>query len=641
MAEMEIETDDDILIRVVQDGSMDYSSWPRLLPALLSRIDKTARNEFPIPRIPPPRPPVRPPSPRFLAPLPSSDVIEPPDSSDTTPSSQDTNKENANPTPSSETRSSVLNSVPSSTISHPSSAPNLVTQPEQPLEPLPPGALPAPIAALLDEITSTLTDGFSMYPPHTIQRLSELVLRPRQHYRGLVAYLHALDRVVHVTSGANIYPLPPAIPDMSAMSLLANGVGSSAAGGLTINPAIANNIGSDEALGGALLTPIPWLSSGRRNRGGSEDGSDVGSSSPLSEGSGSSQQQVPMPQQQSQSQRQVGGANGRKMEAQLRTESTETIEGPNGMGSIETVSISLNGIPSTGAGAVLANRGVTQGELLRQEQRAGVVPLSQLARQQQQQQAQGNAPPAGSAEDDEDAPMGEADPDDEIPHARGPDEIGPADIGSQGQTTSSYTIGAAGGAVDNIQAIDVEAAVGRRQSPPELPQAQRQTTSSRSPEVGDVIPRSPKREATDELDSNPSNKRVKEDEDNDVADAAAAEKEEEVKRDAEGDVMIGDTSHPTAAATASSASSLTVRDQGDPDPAGEPSKTEAGAETPTGDVPGDNPGGATKDSTATLASETGTEKAPADGEKKGAGEEPEKSADAAKESRSGASELSG
>ena len=149
---------------------------------------------------------------------------------------------------------------------------------------------------MLDEILSVLRTNFPQYPPHTIQRLSELVLRPRQHYRNLVPFLHALDRVVHVTSGANTYPLPPALPDIGAMNLLANGAGAATPGGLSIDTAAANNLGSDEALGGALLTPIPWLAR-RANGGGSEDGSETGSSSPLS-ASGNPPQQFQQQQQQ-------------------------------------------------------------------------------------------------------------------------------------------------------------------------------------------------------------------------------------------------------------------------------------------------------------------------------------------------------
>ncbi|KAK3335316.1 hypothetical protein B0T19DRAFT_406057 [Cercophora scortea] len=566
MTEMEIETtDDDILKKLALDGSMDYSSWPTLLQVVVSRIEKIAHTEFPIPRIPQPQPPVRPPSPRFLAPLPSSDPIEPPSSSDTTPSSQETNKENAKPSPSRPAAPPAAAPSSSATTLPSSSAPTALAS-SQP-EPLLPSTLPAPIAALLTEILHLLTNDFARYPPHTIQRLAELVLRPRQHYRSLVAYLHALDRVVHVTSGANIYPLPPAIPDLSAMSLLANG----GAGGLSINSAAANNPGSDEALGGALLTPIPWLAR-RANGTGSEDGSDGGSSSPMSGSGGSGlgiseggggpsqplqmhiQQQTPQPQpqlqaqsspqqhqlqqqQQQRQQQQQPTPNSRKLEPQVRTESTETIEGPNGMGSIETVSISINGISS--AGSVLAQRGVTQGELLRQEQRAGVVPLSQLARQQQQQQQaqqqaqqqQAQAQQSTTVADQDASMTEELDhdtEDEEVPHARGPEEIGAADTGPQSAEGRTYLPGASG-TVD-MRGIDVEAAVGRRlQSPPATTASEPKSVTS--PE--ELVPRSPKREAADELvEAAGREKRLKEDGD--------GEGEGSVAVDAEGDVVIRD-----------------------------------------------------------------------------------------------------
>jgi hypothetical protein len=67
--------------------------------------------------------------------------------------------------------------------------------------------VPPAITALLKSIASTLTTLFTTHPPHTIQRLAELILHPKQHYNTLASYLHALDRVVHVTSGAHIFPL--------------------------------------------------------------------------------------------------------------------------------------------------------------------------------------------------------------------------------------------------------------------------------------------------------------------------------------------------------------------------------------------------------------------------------------------------
>lgn len=252
---------------------------------------------------------------------------------------------------------------------------------------------------------------FETHAPHTIQRLAEMILHPRAHYKALASYLHAVDRVVRVTSGTDTYPLPPAIPDMAGMDLNGEDGKDPAASVSWSNPTTAS-LGTDEALGGALLTPIPWLArrSPEESNGESADGSGNG-----------------------------GGA-------QIHSEGSETIDGPNGMGRIETVSVSVNGIPSTGHA-----RGVTQGELLRQEQRAGVVPVNQLSRNHDTM-----------AEDDKvrDRDMEgneEGEEEEEIPHARGPEEIGVGDTGPQGVTTSYM-----GEDGVQMQDIDVEAAVGRK-----------------------------------------------------------------------------------------------------------------------------------------------------------------------------------
>jgi len=166
------------------------------------------------------------------------------------------------------------------------------------------------------------------------------------------------------------------------------------------------------------------------------------------------------------------------------------IEGPNGPGGIETVSVSVNGISSvtkeqpsaanmetTGVAAILrAEGGVTQGELLRQEQRAGVVPAAQLA---------GNR-------GDTDG-MGE---EDEVPHARGPEEIGMEDTGPQGTPTGSERSGPG----ISRQGINVEAAVGRRAEVKD---------EDEKKEGEPEAPVTPKREAEEELGAD--EKRIKED----------------------------------------------------------------------------------------------------------------------------------
>lgn len=308
-------------------------------------------------------------------------------------------------------------------------------------------ALPPLLQSLHDAIFSTLKSLFSAKPPHTIQRLAELLLDPKEHYRSLAAYLHALDRVVHVTSGAHTFPLPPAIPDPSSLSVLANGAGAGNIKAESVswgNPAppgassaAAAGLGSDESLGGALLTPISWLSSPR---------SAGGSRSPLE------------------------GAETVK----TKTESTEMIEGPNGPGGIETVSVSMNGVSSatTAAGpesdvaSLRAEGGITQGELLRQEQKAGVVPATQL----------------GNNKGGSDG-LGE---DDEMPHARGPEEIGMEDMGPQNGTER------AAGAV--MRGIDIEAAVGRK-----IEAVENDDEVDVRREEGSEAPGTPKREADVEM----------------------------------------------------------------------------------------------------------------------------------------------
>lgn len=347
---------------------------------------------------------------------------------------------------------------------------------------------------MLAEITGVLNETFHTYPPHTIQRLAELVLEPRKHYRSLPSYLHAVDRVVHVTSGNNIYPLPPAIPDMSHMHIngVTEGPGAQEDGGdqkseLPTQAIWASSstggapIGSDEALGGALLTPIPWLA--RRAANGGDGSSESGESSTLGseaggpslavgQGTGSNTSASSSPTSQ---QRQ-----GRQFEMQVRTESTETIDGPNGMGSIETVSVSINGISSLSAAQ--QQRVITQGELIRQEQRAGVVPVSQLARSGPIVVTSTPSVPSTAAEDGADTAMGEGDgegdgethkdtsseksdddmaDEEEAPHARGPDLIGAADMGPQ-KTGSSSTFSISHGGNVEVRGIDVEAAVGRK-----------------------------------------------------------------------------------------------------------------------------------------------------------------------------------
>ena len=163
--------------------------------------------------------------------------------------------------------------------------------------------------------------------------------------------------------------------------------------GATPTTTQAAPLGSDEALGGALLTPIPWL----QNRGQNE----------------------------------------------LISESTEMVDGPNGAGRIETVTVGmLSGgqraeSPNSNVaqiasshpdGETLPSTGpVTQGELLRQEQEAGIVlnnPHSMTTSPTKTTfgEIEGGGTIIDTVEGEEEAP-----------HARGPEVIGMEDTGPQKQ----------------------------------------------------------------------------------------------------------------------------------------------------------------------------------------------------------------
>ena len=188
--------------------------------------------------------------------------------------------------------------------------------------------------------------------------MAELLLRPKQHYRYLPPFLRALDRVVNVQSSIKTYPLPT--QPTPYMSGLPNGTGSA----LLSSSAAAAQLGSDESLGGALLTPIPWLR---------------------------------------QSQEDTTGTNGNS-QMELQSDSTEMVEGPNGTGRIETVSV-VNGVVVT---TIVDSATSTSAERAAQE---------------------------GTPEEDlEDRALsvdGGMEEDEERPHARGPDVLGPEDLGPQ------------------------------------------------------------------------------------------------------------------------------------------------------------------------------------------------------------------
>ncbi|KIW08538.1 uncharacterized protein PV09_00506 [Verruconis gallopava] len=402
---------DQLLQRAAQDGTWDSDLWPRVLEDLLERLDKIVLTEFPIPVLP------REPAPQQT--LSQGQLGSP---SAARPSSQgsqaSSNKENAPVKTKSPARASSPTPQPAAASS--SSRPPVPSFSEaDDTESTLPADYPPDLAALHKSIKSSLRNGFPRYPPHTVQRLAELILFPRRHYRFLPSYLHALDRVVNVQSSTRLFPLPQASLPISTGVL----------NGASAVPAISRHapeLGSDESLGGALLTPIPWLV----NR--TESQRSTGSSS--------------------------AGSSGSQNDRELQTSSTEMVDGPNGAGRIETVNV-VNGVmttvasqPALGLGdagrdaestgaeeGMRADGAVTQGELLRQEQEAGVVPLQRRGLRLTEEEMS-ELPDEENSRDEQN--------EDEQPHARGPDIIGHEDIGPQDRPIGG--------------ALDLEAAVGRR-----------------------------------------------------------------------------------------------------------------------------------------------------------------------------------
>ncbi|KAE8383582.1 hypothetical protein BDV26DRAFT_251257 [Aspergillus bertholletiae] len=223
--------DEETLETVANGGSMDYEKWSSMVEPLLERLEYIVYNVFPMPQVPhEPTAPLSQPQPTSTL---STSFLQEPNS---IPMSS--NKENATPV---ESQTSAQPTEPSGERI-PDSQPQSSAGPN----------LPTPLQLLLDSTKSTLRSLFSTKPPHTIQRLAELIIRPNKHYKTLPAYLRAVDRVVSVTSSADIFPLK-----MHASGDQSNGILNGAESGPMFSDLA---LGSDESLGGALLTPIPWLS---------------------------------------------------------------------------------------------------------------------------------------------------------------------------------------------------------------------------------------------------------------------------------------------------------------------------------------------------------------------------------------------
>ena len=388
------------------------ANWPKLLEDILPRLDhveclpaflpscakdqsKIVHNDFPIPKIPLPEP------------LPPTTL--------NTGSSNDNTTQSSNAIVSSQqteklpTQGSTPPALPvdgSTPEASTSVIPNSQTSALQ----LPEGTLPPPLLSFYTNLKTNLSTSFSDAPPYTIQRLAELVLYPTTHYRTLPAYLRALDRTISVSSNSDVFPLPSS--GLDTINSASNGA------------FLASSTGPPHAddFNGAALTRIPWLR-------------DTASMLDTSE-------------------RSLGGM-GIAPGPDLRTESTSVIDGPNGAGSIETVTVTVNGVPSSGAGTTTATH-----PCLSTVPTDGVTPSS-VRPSAAVTSAVTEAPqPDGSSNSTlPRSPMNTEDEEEELPHARGPEEIGMEDMGPQSMSTMAS--GRGGSAGPAVSLTNVEKAMGR------------------------------------------------------------------------------------------------------------------------------------------------------------------------------------
>ncbi|KGO64641.1 Protein phosphatase 4 core regulatory subunit R2 [Penicillium italicum] len=234
-ADWTMSLDEEALQTAANGGQLDSERWNGMAGPLIERLEYIVYNVFPMPQA----------RPETIGQLPfpnhSSQANANPHES--------SNKENTSPTDIQTSPQAARTGSPPSSERVPDSQP-------QPPSASTNGQLPPPLASLLSAIRSSIKSFFEDKPPHTIQRLAELVLYPTKHYRTLPAYLRAVDRVVSVTSSADIFPFhTPAVTNAQTNGLVLPGDSS----GVYIAPDFAQGLGSDESLGGALLTPIPWL----------------------------------------------------------------------------------------------------------------------------------------------------------------------------------------------------------------------------------------------------------------------------------------------------------------------------------------------------------------------------------------------
>ncbi|KAL5042180.1 hypothetical protein BDW71DRAFT_190473 [Aspergillus fruticulosus] len=234
--------DEESLKIVANGGLMELDKWPGIVEPLLARLEYIIYNVFPMPEMPAESSSTLPYQQQYLNPT-NSFVQDP------NPVPSSSNKENAAPSDLQTTPKPPTGLVPPSSSSTERISDSLLASQAGPAT----ATLPAPLLLILQSIKSTLRSLFWSKPPHTIQRLAELILHPNAHYRTLPAYLRALDRVVSVTSSADVFPFPM---QSGAATTQPNGTFNGAQATFSLPD---DALGSDESLGGALLTPIPWL----------------------------------------------------------------------------------------------------------------------------------------------------------------------------------------------------------------------------------------------------------------------------------------------------------------------------------------------------------------------------------------------
>ena len=185
--------------------------------------------------------------------------------------------------------------------------------------------------------------------------------------------------MISVSSPANVFPLPEiASPFATSNGLALNG---------SITPDSSDTPNADDFIGGAELTLIPWLND---------------SPSYLN--------------------------NDRSTTSDLHTESTSLIDGPNGAGSLETVTVTVNGIVRSG-----------HESMRRRDDDVGTIPIASQSLYHDSP-LRSNIVSAGTENPSDEAL-------EERVTARGPDEIGMEDTGPQAPGSGKF---------------DVEAALGRK-----------------------------------------------------------------------------------------------------------------------------------------------------------------------------------